>query len=186
MLQARAAFFPSVNLLGLYGPQSALIANLLRPEALAWQAATQLTQPLFDGYFLQGQYENQKGRYAELAALYRKQIITALSETENALIAIKETGRQLKLQGDAVAASRRAFEAANMRLQEGTIDIITLSVTQNDYFTAQEQEVIVRLNYFTAATSLYQALGGGWSPTTRNAEIARANAAYEENKGPWP
>ncbi len=186
VLQARAAFFPSITLLGLYGPQSALIANLLRPEALAWQAATQLSQPLFDGYFLQGQYENQKGRYAELAALYRKQIITALSETENALIAIKETGRQLKLQGDAVAASRRAFEAANMRLQEGTIDIITLSVTQNDYFTAQEQEVIVRLNYFTAATSLYQALGGGWSPTTRNAEIARANAAYEENKGPWP
>lgn len=186
VLQARAAFFPSITLLGLYGPQSALIANLLRPEALAWQAATQLTQPLFDGYLLQGQYENQKGRYAELAALYRKQIITALSETENALIAIKETGRQLKLQGDAVAASRRAFEAANMRLQEGTIDIITMSVTQNDYFTAQEQEVIVRLNYFTAATSLYQALGGGWSPTTRNAEIARANAAYEENKGPWP
>jgi NodT family efflux transporter outer membrane factor (OMF) lipoprotein len=186
VLNARAAFFPSVTLTGQYGLQTALLRNLLRPEAIAWQAAAGLAQPLLDGYNLQGQYYLQQGRYAELAALYRKQIISALSDVENALIAIKETGLQLKLQGEAVAAARRAFDAAEMRMQEGTIDIITLSVTQNDYFTAQEQEVVVRLNYFQAATSLYQALGGGWSPTTRDAEIAHANSAYDSEKGPWP
>ncbi len=186
VLNARAAFFPSITLTGQYGLQTALLRNLLRPEAIAWQAAAGLAQPLLDGYNLQGQYYLQQGRYAELAALYRKQIISALSDVENALIAVKETGLQLKLQGEAVAAARRAFEAAEMRMQEGTIDIITLSVTQNDYFTAQEQEVVVRLNYFQAATSLYQALGGGWSPTTRDAEIAHANSAYDSEKGPWP
>ena len=186
VLNARAAFFPSVTLTGQYGLQTALLRNLLRPEAVAWQAAAGLAQPLLDGYNLQGQYYLQQGRYAELAALYRKQIISALSDVENALIAVKETGLQLKLQGEAVAAARRAFEAAEMRMQEGTIDIITLSVTQNDYFTAQEQEVVVRLNYYQAATSLYQALGGGWSPTTRDAEIAHANSAYDSEKGPWP
>jgi NodT family efflux transporter outer membrane factor (OMF) lipoprotein len=187
VMQARASFFPQLTLIGpYYGAQSALTSNLLSPQAMAWQAATQITQPIFDGYNLQGNYENAKGRYAELAALYRKQILTALSETENALIAVKETGLQLKLQGDAVSATRRAFEAADMRLQEGIIDVVAMSVTQNDYFTAQDQEAVVRLNHFQAATSLYQALGGGWSPTTRNAEIARANAAYDENKGPWP
>lgn len=186
VLNARAQFFPSINLLGLYGTQTALIQNLLRPEALAWQAATTMAQPLFDGFFLQGQYSNQKGLYAELAALYRKQILTALQDVENALIAVKELGRQLKLQGAAVVAARRAFEASDMRLQEGTIDIITLSTTQKQLFDSQEQEAVIRLNYFQAATSLYQALGGGWTPTTRNAEIARANAAYEADKGPWP
>lgn len=186
VLNARAQFFPSITLVGLYGPQSALISNLINPQALAWSAATQLAQPVFDGWFLQGQYENQKGRYAELAALYRKQIISALTDTENALIAVKETEKQLKLQSVAVAAARRAFEAANMQLSEGTIDIITLSVTQNTLFTAQQQEANIRLSYYQAASTLYQALGGGWSPTTRNAELARANAAYEANKGPWP
>jgi len=186
VLNARAAFFTSVTLTGQYGLQTAVLRNLLRPEAIAWQAAAGLAQPLLDGYNLQGQYYLQQGRYAELAALYRKQIISALSDVENALIAVKEMGLQLKLQGQAVAAAKRAFEAADMRMQEGTIDIITLSVTQNDYFTAQEQEVIVRLNYFQAATSLYQALGGGWSPTTRDAEIAHANSAYDSEKGPWP
>ena len=186
VMNARAQFFPSITLVGLYGPQSALISNLINPQALAWNAATQLAQPIFDGWFLQGQYENQKGRYAELAALYRKQILNALTDTENALIAVKETEKQLKLQTVAVAAARRAFEAANMQLQEGTIDIITLSVTQNNLFTAQQQEADIRLSYYQAAATLYQALGGGWSPTTRNAEIARANVAYEANKGPWP
>lgn len=186
VLQARAAFFPSITLTGLYGVQSALLKNLLRPEAIAWQVAGNLAQPLLDGYNLQGQYDLQKGRYAELAALYRKQILTALSDAENALIAVKETARRLRLQGQAVAASRRALEAAEARLREGAIDVVTLSTTETTLFQNLDLLAQARLAYFQSATSLYQALGGGWSPTTREAEIARANEAYEANKGPWP
>ena len=186
VFQARAAFFPSIQLTGQYGVQSAKFINLLRPEAVAWQIAASLAQPLLDGYNLQGQYELQKGRYAELTALYRKQILTALADVENALIAVAETQRQLKLQGEAVAAARRAFEAANARLREGTIDIITLSTTETTLFQNQDILAQVRLLHFQAAVSLYQALGGGWSPTTRDAEIARADEAYHADKGPWP
>jgi NodT family efflux transporter outer membrane factor (OMF) lipoprotein len=186
VLQARAAFFPSITLTGQYGIQTALLRNLVRPEAVAWQAATNLAQPIFDGFNLQGQYELQKSRYAELAALYRKQILTALSDTENALIAVRETERQLTLRIAAAAAAQRALTAAEMRLQEGTIDIVTLSTTQTTLFQAQDLVAVARLAYFQAATSLYQALGGGWSPTTRNAEIENANAAYEADKGIFP
>jgi NodT family efflux transporter outer membrane factor (OMF) lipoprotein len=186
VLQARAAFFPSITLTGQYGVQSALLHNLLRPEAVAWQAASNLMQPIFDGFNIQGNYELQKGRFTELAALYRKQILTALSDAENALIALKETEAALKAQTAAASAAQRALTAAEMRLQEGTIDIITLSTTQTTLFQAQDQLAVTRLTYFQAATSLYQALGGGWSPTTRDAEIAQANAAYEADKGIFP
>ncbi|RTL82497.1 MAG: TolC family protein [Hyphomicrobiales bacterium] len=186
VLQARAAFFPSITLTGQYGVQSALLHNLLRPEAVAWQAAANLAQPIFDGFNIQGNYENQKGRYAELAALYRKQILTALSDAENALIAVRETAAALKAQTVAAAAAERALTVSEVRLQEGTIDIITLSTTQTTLFQAQDQLAVTRLSYFQAATSLYQALGGGWSPTTRDAEIAQANAAYEADKGIFP
>lgn len=187
VLQARAAFFPSVTLTGLHGFQSALLSTLvMRPEAVAWQVAGTLTQPVFDGWNLQGQYDLQKGRYSELAALYRKQILTALSDTENALIAIRETERQMKYLNVAVSAARRALNAAEMTLREGTIDIVILAQTQNNYFLTQDQLAVARLSHFQAATSLYQALGGGWSPTTREIEIARSNAAYEADRGPWP
>ncbi|MGE0236830.1 MAG: TolC family protein, partial [Methylocystis sp.] len=187
VLQARAAFFPSISLTSLYGFQSALLSTLLlRPDAIAVQLAGTLTQPVFDGWNLQGQYDLQKGRYSELAALYRKQILTALSDTENALIAIRETDRQMKFLSVAVSAARRALGAAEVTLQEGTIDIVTLAQTQTNYFQTQDQLAVARLSHFQAATSLYQALGGGWGPTTREIEIARSNAAYEADRGPWP
>ncbi|MGC1862653.1 MAG: efflux transporter outer membrane subunit [Methylocystis sp.] len=186
VLQARAAFFPSITLTGQYGVQSTLIKYLATPHAIAWQIMANAAQPLFDGYNLQGQYMLQQGKYAELAADYRKQTLTALSDTENALIAISQTARQLQLQADAVAAAKRALDAAEARLREGTIDIVTLSTTETAYFQNQDTLEQVRLAHFEAATSLYQALGGGWAPTNREVEIARAEAAYQEDKGPWP
>jgi NodT family efflux transporter outer membrane factor (OMF) lipoprotein len=186
VLQARAAFFPSITLTGQYGVQSTLIRYLATPQAIAWQVIANAAQPLFDGYNLQGQYLLQQGRFAELAADYRKQTLTALSDTENALIAIAETGRQMKLQEDAVAAARRALVAAQARLREGTIDIVTLSTVETAFFQNQDTLEQVRLAHFVSATSLYQALGGGWAPTNREIEIARADAAYQEDKGPWP
>ena len=186
VLQARASFFPSITLTGQYGVQSIVFKNLATPQAIGWQVLANAAQPLFDGYNLQGQYMLQQGKYAELTADYRKQTLTALSDTENALIAIAQTGRQLKLQEDAVGAAKRALDAAQARLREGTIDIVTLSTTETAYFQNQDTLEQVRLAHFEAATSLYQALGGGWAPTNREAEIARADEAYQADKGPWP
>jgi len=186
VLRARAAFFPSITLNGQYGIQSIVLSNLLRPEAIAWQIGSNLAQPLFDGYNLQGQYELEKSRYAEVAAGYRQRILTALAETESSLIAVRETARSVKILEEAVAVSKFALDAAQAQLLEGTIDVITLSTVQNVFFQYELELTGARLNHMQSAVSLYQALGGGWSPTTRNAEIARANEAYEANKGPWP
>ena len=82
--------------------------------------------------------------------------------------------------------SKIALAAAQAQLYEGAIDVIMLSTVQTTYFTYDFNLVQARRLHYQAAVSLYQALGGGWSPTTRNAEIARANAAYEADKGPWP
>ncbi len=134
VLRARAAFFPSITLNGQYGLQSIVLSNLLRPEAIAWQIGSNLAQPLFDGYNLQGQYQLEKGRYAEAAASYRQRILTALADTESALIAMKETAKSVKIGAEAVAASKIALEAAQAQLLEGTIDVITLSTVQTTFF----------------------------------------------------
>lgn len=186
VLRARAAFFPSITLNGQYGLQSIVLRNLMRPEAVAWQIGSNLAQPLFDGYALQGQYELEKSRFAEAAAFYRQRILTALADTESALIAMKETAKSVKIGEEAVAASKIALDAAQAQLLEGTIDVITLSTVQTTFFQYEFELTRARLERLQSAVSLYQALGGGWSPTTRNAEIARANEAYDARKGPWP
>ena len=186
VLRARAAFFPSITLNGQYGLRSIVLRNLLRPEAIAWEIGSNLAQPLFDGFNLQGQYQLEQGRYAEAAASYRQRILAALGDTESSLIAMKETAKSVKIGVEAVAMSKIALDAARAQLLEGTIDVITLSTVQTTYFQFEFNLTLARLAYYQSAVSLYQALGGGWSPTTRNAEIARANEAYESDKGPWP
>lgn len=184
--QARAAFFPSIQFTGMYGVQSVAYKTLFRPEAIAWQVAGNLTQPLFDGYNLQGQYMLQKGKYAELAQTYRKQILTAFSDVENALTAVAETKRQLKLQGQAAAAARRAYAAADARLREGIIDIVTMATVETTLFQNVDALAQARLAYFQAAASLFQALGGGWNEFIRATEEEAETVAYEADKGPWP
>jgi outer membrane protein TolC len=65
-----------------------------------------------------------------------------------------------------VSASRRAFDLAEQRLRAGTADIVTVLNTQTTLFQAEDSLAQVRLARLQAIISLYQALGGGWTPRT--------------------
>ncbi|HEY1364379.1 MAG TPA: efflux transporter outer membrane subunit [Xanthobacteraceae bacterium] len=161
---ARAAFFPSITLTGQGGYESSLLKLLFTPQSALYQIAANLTQPLLDGFRLEGQLEFAQGQ--QLAALesYRRSIISAFGDVERALIAVADTAEQVRLQALAVASSRRAFELSETRLREGTIDLVTLLQTQQTLFIAENQLVVDRLARFLAVLSLFQALGGGWMP----------------------
>ena len=63
-----------------------------------------------------------------------------------------------------MAASRKAFEVAETQLRGGTVNLITVLQAEQTLFTAENNLVTVRLNKLEAASSLFQALGGGWTP----------------------
>jgi outer membrane protein TolC len=132
-----------------------------------------LTQPIFDGLRIQGNLDLQKGRQDELLQTYRKTVIASFGDVENALNAIALTARREQLQREVVASSRRAFDISEQRLNEGTIDLITLLNTQQTLFQAQDALAQARLARLQAIVSLYQALGGGWLPKPVEAQNAR-------------
>ena len=160
---ARAAFFPSIQLTAAGGFQSAALRTLLGGNSLVYSVAAGLTQPIFDGFNLQGQLAFQQGRAAELAATYKRTILQSLLDVENALVAIRETAEFERRQREAVAASRRALDITEQLLRQGTIDVVTLFNTQTTLFGNQDALARVRLQRFQALVSLYQALGGGWT-----------------------
>ena len=159
---ARAAFLPSIQLTGEGGYQSAILKTLLRPESAFYNVAAGLTQPIFDGLRLQGLLDFQVGRQDELLQLYRKAIVNGFADVERALIAVQLTAQRERLQRDVVTSSRRAFDIAETRLREGTIDQVTLLHTQQTLFTAQDVLAQAQFDRLTAVVSLFQALGGGW------------------------
>ena len=161
---ARAQFFPSIVLTGNAGYQSAALATLFTPQAVFYNVATSLTQPIFDGGRILGNFELTKARQEELLDTYRKTVVSAFTDVDNALVAIRETTERLRLQREVVSASQRAFGLAEQQLRAGTADIVTVLNTQLTLFQAQDVLSQVQLLRFQAIVSLFQALGGGWEP----------------------
>lgn len=162
VVNARAKFLPSITLTGEGGYESAVLKTLLRPESAFYTLAAGLTQPVFHGGELSGNLDLQKGRQDELLQNYRKAVISAFGDVENALDAVRRTAARERLQRDVVRYSRQAFDISEQRFREGTIDLITLLQTQQTLYTAQDALVQARLAHIQAVVSLYQALGGGW------------------------
>jgi multidrug efflux system outer membrane protein len=161
---ARAQFFPSIQLTGAGGYQSSALVSLFQPHAAFFNMVGSLTQPIFDGGKILGNFELTKARQDELLQTYRKTVVSAFADVDNALVAIKETTAKLKLQREVVAASRRAFQLSEQQLRAGTADIVTVLNTQLTLFQAEDSLWQAQLARLLAIVSLYQALGGGWEP----------------------
>ena len=170
---ARAQMFPSITLTAEGGYQSAVLKTLLRPESAFFNLTAGLTQPIFDGFRLQGNLDQQKGRQDELLQDYRKAVISGFTDVDKALIAVRQTTLTVKLQTEVVTSSQRAFDISEQRLQEGTVDLVTVLQTQQTLFQAQDALAQARLTRLLAVVSLYQALGGGWLPHPVEANNAR-------------
>jgi len=161
---ARAQFFPSIQLTGAGGYQSSSLVSLFQPHAAFFNVVGSLTQPIFDGGRILGNFEFTKARQDELLQLYRKTVIQSFADVDNALVSIRETTIRLKLQRDVLAASRRAFQLSEQQLRAGTADIVTVLNTQLTLFQAEDSHWQAQLARLLAIVSLYQALGGGWEP----------------------
>jgi outer membrane protein, multidrug efflux system len=162
---ARAAFFPQIQLTALTGVQSAALASLFGPGAWFYTLSAGLTQPLFDGFLLESQLKQAKGVQLQDLQTYRKAVLSAFADVEKALVALSQSTLQERLQIEAVTNSRKAFEVSETQLRAGTINLITVLQTQQTLLTAENTLAQVRLTKLLAASSLFQALGGGWTPT---------------------
>jgi NodT family efflux transporter outer membrane factor (OMF) lipoprotein len=161
---ARAQFFPSIKLTGAGGYQSSSLVSLFQPHAAFFNVVGSLTQPIFDGGVILGNFESTKARQDELLQTYRKTVIQSFADVDNALVAIRQTTEKLRLQREVLAASRRAFQLSEQQLRAGTADIVTVLNTQLTLFQAEDSLSQAQLARFLAIVSLYQALGGGWEP----------------------
>jgi outer membrane protein, multidrug efflux system len=162
---ARAAFFPQIQLTAQTGVQSAALASLFGPGAWFYTLSAGLTQPLFDGFLLESQLKQAKGLQLQNLQAYRKAVLSAFADVEKALVALEQSTRQERLQAEAVANSRKAFEVSETQLRAGTVNLITVLQTQQTLLIAENTLAQVRLTKLLAASSLFQALGGGWTPT---------------------
>jgi outer membrane protein, multidrug efflux system len=161
---ARAAFFPTIQLTGQNGFESIALASLFGPAAWYWTWTAAVTQPVFDGFQHLGQLELQQGVQQQFLQQYRRSVLNAFSDVEQALIAVQQESIRERLQREVVRTANQAFVLSEQRLREGTVDLTTVVQLEQTLFTAQDLLSQVRLARLLAIVSLFQALGGGWPP----------------------
>ena len=158
---ARAALLPSFQLSGNMGSSASELFSL-NPATQSAGWSLSLAQNLFAS----GRYVNQvrvsESRRVELLEQYRKVILTALLEVDDALNRVNVTQQQEANQQNIVEQAARSLRLNEVRYREGGIDLQGLLDSQRSLFQAQDSLAQQRLGRLKAAVDLYKALGGGW------------------------
>jgi NodT family efflux transporter outer membrane factor (OMF) lipoprotein len=168
---ARANFFPQISLTGSGGWQSAAFTTLTGPGGVVGTVATSLVQPLFDNGKLTNQFAQTTAQREELVAKYRKAVVQAFTDVDNAMVAYRYATEQEKLERQAVDTAQGAADVARAQLLGGTIDLVAALQAQNALYTDEDLLVQARLARFQALLSLYKAMGGGWQRSDVSAPV---------------
>ena len=159
---AKASRFPSISLTGSYGYSSEELFNLFTPGA-AWSLAAALAQPLFDAGRLKANQRAAEARYTQGVAIYRKSVLEAFREVENALLTRK---KQIERREDVlsfVVEARATQRVAESRYMRGLVDYLTVLNAQQTRFQSEDQLLLVELTILANRVTLHRALGGGWA-----------------------
>jgi multidrug efflux system outer membrane protein len=157
---ARAAFLPSIRL-GAGGGY--VDSTLIQDPVGIFTIGGSILAPLFEGGRLRAQADAAAARRDQAAYFYRKVALNSFREVEDALAAVQRTSEQeltLRQQRDALA---RALVQATNRYRAGYSSYLEQLDAQRGLLSADLSLVQANSDRLTAAVSLFQALGGGWT-----------------------
>jgi outer membrane protein TolC len=158
-----ATKYPSLNLSGALGLDTTSSRHLFDPETAAANIAGNITSPIFDAGRIKANIEAARASEEQAVLNYRKTVLTALSETENALIACRRSAEQLETLEKATRLARESDVVARQRYEAGEIDFLTVLDSQRTLLGLEDNLLSTRTDRTTAYIRLYEALGGGWS-----------------------
>jgi multidrug efflux system outer membrane protein len=162
--EAKAQFFPSISLTGLFGGVSTVLGDVLTGQAARVASlGPNVLMPLYTGGALQGNEDVALARLDQAVISYRKSVLGALGEVADALKAYSTSAEALALQGERVTASLEVERLAEMRFSAGTTSFVEVLDAQRQLLAAQTDAVQSLLDRRLALVRLYLALGGGWA-----------------------
>ena len=159
---AKAAYFPTISLTGLFGSESMALSNLFSSSAGIWSAAVGLTMPIFDAGRTGARVDQATAAQKETLANYRKTVQTAFKEVNDAIVGLREYSDEEAAYSAQVGASQRALDLAQKRYESGYSGYMDLLDAQRTLNSAQLQYLSSRKSRLGAAVDLFKALGGGW------------------------
>lgn len=159
---AVAEFFPSLTLTGALGFESPDLRQFLSWKSRYWQIAAASSQPLFDGGRRVSQLNLAYAQYLEAEGNYRKVVITAFREVEDALNNIEMLTKESASLEAAVRAATETRQLASSQYKSGLVNYLNVIDSERQEVVAQQNAIQVLGQRYQSTVQLIKALGGSW------------------------
>ncbi len=169
---AKADLYPHFTLIGSVGlraSDSALtntggsdLGDIFSGDSVEYFGGPAISWDIFNYGRIKNQVRVQDARLQQLLVNYQNTVLNAAREVEDALTALLNNRRQLVYLDQAVNASQRSVDLANLQYREGLVDFQRVLDTQRGLTNAQDRSTEVRGSVAMNMVAVFKALGGGW------------------------
>lgn len=159
---ARAAYFPSITLNGVYGFESNRSSDWLTAPNAAWSVGPTILLELFDAGRRRARVEQARAVLDEAGANYRGVVLGAFQEVEDSLALLHHYGNAAESERSAVTSAQRSLDFAMNRYREGAVSYLEVVQSQTIALDTQRNALDLETRQLRASVALIRALGGGW------------------------
>ncbi len=160
--QARAGFYPSINLRALIGLQALGIGNLVDSQSAFGSAGPAISLPIFDGGGLKAQYRGAAAAYDEAVANYNQTVITAYQQAADAVTQRDAADKRLGAARAALAANEDALGLLRQRYGAGLASYLDVLAGERGMLELRLAVIALETNERGATLATVRALGGGF------------------------
>jgi len=162
---AVADLYPRISLTAAPALVSTALGSLLEWGSRSFSAGAALDWPIFDGGRRRANIEVRNARQEQAMIAYRKAVLIALQDVEDALSRVDGDRRQLADLEQAEATAARAEEIARTRYRGGLVTLTDVLQAQQRRLSLEKQVIETRGALARNTVALAKALGGGWQET---------------------
>lgn len=159
--QARAAFYPGINITATAGWTNGSGVQISNPGQFMFQALASLVQPIFNNGKLVANLKVSKAEEEIAKMNYQQTILEAGQEVSDALHLYDATNKKLVHDQSQVEALEKAVAYTKDLFQSGDATYLEILTSQQNLLSAQLTEVADNIQRIQAVISLYSAVGGG-------------------------
>jgi NodT family efflux transporter outer membrane factor (OMF) lipoprotein len=159
---AVADLFPRFSLTGSLNFQASRFQPMFNWNNRSWSFGPSVSWNIFDAGRIWSNVEVQNAIQEQALINYRRTVLIALQDVENALVAYAQEQQRRAALAEAVAANQKALEQATTLYRGGLTDFLRVIDAERSLFGTQDALVQSNRAVGTDLVALYKALGGGW------------------------
>ena len=164
VVNAKAQFYPNVNLVAFAGLSSIGLDRLFRSKSEQLGIAPAVRLPIFDGGRLRANLSAKTSDLDAAIESYNATVIEAVHETTDQLASLQSIRRQRAEQQLAQASAEGAYDIAQQRYKAGLTPYLNVLATETNVLAQRRQAIDLNLRDQDTQVALIKALGGGYTP----------------------